>query len=66
MTSCPKCEHTHVAGDAVALSRFTALTGYRTADGEIHATREDAQEWLCKQRQKPTIPPTPSTPGEAL
>lgn len=50
MSACARCLHTHVAGDAVALTRFAGITGYRTADGEIHATREDAQEWLCDQR----------------
>jgi hypothetical protein len=49
--ACPRCQRVHVAGDAVALSRFAAVTGFRTPDGEIHATREDAQEWLCEQRQ---------------
>lgn len=52
MSACPKCDHTHVLGDAVALSRFAGVTGYRTPDGEIHATREDAQEWLCEKRQE--------------
>lgn len=51
MSACPKCRRTHVAADAVALSRFAGISGYRTPDGEIHATREDAQEWLCEQRQ---------------
>lgn len=50
MSACPKCGCTHVAGDAVALSRFAGATGYRTPDDQIHATREDAQEWLCEQR----------------
>lgn len=57
MSGCPKCGWTHVAGDAVALSKFTGVTGYRTPDGEIHATREDAQQWLCEQRQDRPIPP---------
>ena len=50
MSACPKCLHTHVAGDAVALSRFAGVTGFRTSDGEIHKTREDAQAWLCGRR----------------
>lgn len=50
--SCAACGHAHVAGDATALSRFAGVTGYRTPDGEIHATREDAQQWLCKKRQE--------------
>lgn len=53
MNTCPRCGHTHAARDAVALSRFVGLAGYRTADGEIHETREDAQEWLCAQRRQP-------------
>lgn len=48
--ACPECGHIHSAADAVALSRFAGVSGYRTPDGEIHATREDAQEWLCEQR----------------
>lgn len=52
VSTCPACAHAHVAGDAVALSRFTGVTGYRTPDGEIHASREDAQEWLCEQRRE--------------
>lgn len=51
MIACPKCHRTHSAADVVALSRFAGVTGYRTADGEIHATREDAQEWLCDLRR---------------
>lgn len=53
MTVCPKCQHTHVARDVVpALSRFIPVFGgYRTPDGQIHATREAAQEQLCEQRQ---------------
>jgi hypothetical protein len=50
MSACPRCGHVHVAGDAQALSHFTGLTGFRTPDGEIHETREDAQEWLCGLR----------------
>lgn len=57
MSTCQKCHHTHVAGDVVALSRFTGLTGltgltgYR-AGGEVYETREDAQLALCDQRQE--------------
>lgn len=51
MTTCPKCDHTHVAADATALSRFVGVTGFRTPDGEIHETREDAQAWLCELRR---------------
>lgn len=50
MNVCLKCAQIHVPGDAVALSRFAGVTGFRTPDGAIHATRDDAQEWLCKQR----------------
>jgi hypothetical protein len=50
--ACAKCGHIHCSRDVQALSRYTGVTGYRTADGEIHATREDAQQWLCKQRQR--------------
>lgn len=49
--TCPKCDRIHVPSDVAALSRFAGVTGYRTADGEIHATREDAQEWLCEKRR---------------
>jgi hypothetical protein len=54
MSACLKCGWTHVAGDAIALSRFAAMSGFRTPDGEIHASREDAQEWLCEQRKAAT------------
>jgi hypothetical protein len=50
MSACPKCAHTHVSSDAVALSRFAGVTGFRTTDGAIHFTREDAEEWLCDRR----------------
>ena len=63
MSACPKCQHTHVAGDVRALSRFAGIDGYRTADGEIHQTREDAQEWLCEQRQATTTP-TDTSPSD--
>lgn len=47
---CPKCQWTHSAGDVVALTKFEGVTGYRTADGVTHETREDGQAWLCEQR----------------
>lgn len=59
--TCPKCDRIHLLGDAVALSRFAGVSGYRTADGEIHATREDAQEWLCERRQERR-----TSPGQAV
>lgn len=57
MSACPKCGYVHVAGDAVALSKFTGVAGYRTADGTIFESREDAQDWLCEQRQRRVLPP---------
>ncbi len=49
--ACPKCGWIHVTGDAVALSKFSGVTGYRTADGVIHESRAEAQEHLCQQRR---------------
>jgi hypothetical protein len=49
--TCLACGHIHDPGQIYALSRFAGISGYRTPDGEIHATREDAQEWLCEQRR---------------
>ncbi|MCM0622697.1 hypothetical protein [Nocardioides bruguierae] len=57
--------HVHVAADAIALSRFTGIAGYRTADGVIHLSRADAQEWLCEQRQaRQNSRPTTTEPEE--
>lgn len=49
-TPCPTCDHVHANRDVMALSRFTGIYGYRTADGVIHESREAAQAWLCAQR----------------
>lgn len=51
---CPTCQHIHVAGDVMALGRFTVggPTGYRTADGALHQTRADGQTHLCSKRQE--------------
>lgn len=50
MNPCPTCAHIHASRDAQALTRFTGVTGYRTADGVVHETREAGQAWLCAQR----------------
>ena len=49
---CPSCEHIHVAGDVIAVGKFVGLSGYRTPDGTIYETREDAQAALCQARQQ--------------
>lgn len=54
MSVCPRCGWTHVAADAYALNRWGTVLGYLTPDGEVHASREEAQEWLCEQRQSTT------------
>jgi hypothetical protein len=57
--TCPLCDRVHVRGDVIAVGKFDAAGAYayRTADGALHATREDGQEHLCWQRRQRPTPP---------
>lgn len=51
---CSTCDHIHSPADVYALGRFAGVvTSYVTGAGpfrKVHATREDAQAWLCSER----------------
>lgn len=52
--ACPTCDRIHNPADVYALGRFAGVvTSYVTGSGpsrKVHATREDAQAWLCSER----------------
>ena len=59
MSACPKCQHTHVAGDVVvAGSRFASVIAHvyqPRAGGRVRATRDEVQADLCKRRISPGV-----------
>lgn len=50
--TCPKCQRIHAEGDVQGIGLFSGKPIiFRTPDGTVHESREDAQAWLCEQRR---------------
>jgi|GEM_PF-4979361 len=44
---CPDCGRVHCVADVRAVGRFTTITRYKDLAGNLHVTREDAEDANC-------------------